>query len=197
MPNSPNVSGYIMYRFVEEVMDRIGDRHAKYVDGGGTIMKGFHPFSTFLSTGLSGFSASGRKGAGYNDGTANAAAIIESLHSMGGTYGKGYVEAILDYARENSIAGVTIAFEADFAPFQPCKQKVVKGVPTLQFTNDNDSIANNKLLGSPFAEIDGAQKVITDARNSKGHSIFDFADKIKNLPTGKYKVVDGKIVNYE
>jgi len=39
MPNSPNVSGYIMYRFVEEVMDRIGDRHAKYVDGGGTIMK--------------------------------------------------------------------------------------------------------------------------------------------------------------
>jgi hypothetical protein len=76
--------------------------------------------------------------------------IVESIkiisHSMGGAYAKGYVKAILDYAKEHKIAGVTIAFEADFAPFQPKKQKAVKDKnmgPTLQFSHNGDNIAGN------------------------------------------------------
>lgn len=34
----------------------------------------------------------------------------------------------------------------------------------------------------------------TSSDKQQGHSIFGFADQIKNLPTGKYKVVDGKLV---
>jgi hypothetical protein len=66
-------------------------------------------------------------------------------------------------------------------------------IPTFQFSNDNDPVANNKLLGSPFAEMEGAS-VQTDSNPNKGHSIFDFMDKIKNLPSGNYKVVNGEIV---
>lgn len=103
----------------------MGDNHAKYVDGAGGAMKGYHPFTTLLSPGLSGVGAGDRRAAGYEEGTSQAAAIIESLHrtggvidesikiithSMGGAYTKGYVQAILDYARSNDIEGVKIAF---------------------------------------------------------------------------------------
>lgn len=197
--------------FAGAVMRQVNDHHAMYVDGAGNKMKGYHPLSTLLSPGLSGAGALDRRSAGYDEGKANAAAIIESLHrtggvidesikvithSMGGAYGKGYIKAILDYAKENNIAGVNFAFEADFAPFQSGDQKAVKGVKTFQFANDNDDVANNKLLGSPFKKIEGAE-VTTDSSKDKGHSIFDFMDNVKNLPNGKYKVVNGKIVQDE
>lgn len=54
-------------------------------------------------------------------------------------------------------------------------------------------MANDKLLGSTFDEIDAAASVTSDNCN-KGHSIFDFADKIKKLPNGKYKIDNGQIV---
>jgi len=41
--------------------------------------------------------------------------------------------------------------------------------------------------------MEGAD-VTTDNDKDKGHSIQDFNDKIKNLPEGTYKVVNGEIV---
>ncbi len=189
------------YAFDKAVMRHLGDNHAMYVDGAGNTMKGYHPISTIVSPGLSGVGASDRRSAGYSEGKANAAAIIESLHrtggvidesikivthSMGSAYGKGYAQAILDYAKQNNIIGVNIAFEADFAPFQPDKQKAVDGIPTLQFSHDNDMIAGDK-------QMPGAKKMDTKSDKQQGHSIFGFADQIKNLPAGKYKVVNGKL----
>ena len=37
--------------------------------------------------------------------------------------------------------------------------------------------------------------VATDNDKNKGHFIQDFIDKIKYLPTGTYKVVNGEIVS--
>jgi hypothetical protein len=54
---------------------------------------------------------------------------------MGAAYAKGYVKAILAYARENKISGVKIAFEADFAPFQPTQQKAVQDENMGQLSN--------------------------------------------------------------
>ncbi|MFC7526829.1 hypothetical protein ACFQRK_22930 [Parapedobacter sp. GCM10030251] len=105
---------------------------------------------------------------------------------MGGAFGKGYVQAILDYARENNIEGVKVDFEADFAPFQPSK-KAVKGVPTFQFSHSGDKVAGND-------DMPGAIKIDTSTDRQQGHSIFGFMEQIRNLPTGKYKIVNGKIV---
>lgn len=190
------------YAFDKAVMRQVGDNHAMYVDGAGSAIKGYHPFSTLLSPGLSGVGADDRRVTGYEEGSKKAAAIIESLHrtggvidesikiithSMGGAYGKGYVKAILDYAKKNNIAGVKIAFEADFAPFQSDKQKALDGVLTLQFSHNDDMVAGN-------APMPGAQKMNTSFDKQQGHSIFGFADQIKNLPAGKYRVVGGKLV---
>jgi RHS repeat-associated protein len=112
-------------------------------------------------------------------------------HSMGAAYAKGYIKGLID-------AGVPISlieFEADFAPFQPTKQKAVDGVKTYQFSNDHDNVANNRLLGSPYGPMPGAE-VTTDSDPNKGHPIVDFMNQINNLPEGRYKYENGKFVPY-
>ncbi|TAM92957.1 MAG: hypothetical protein EPN39_21205 [Chitinophagaceae bacterium] len=121
--------------------------------------------------------------------------IDESLkivsHSMGGAYAKGYVNAILDYAKGHNIAGVIVAFEADFAPFQPKKQKAVKDKnmgPTLQFSHSSDNVAGND-------PMPGADQMDTSKDTDQGHAIVSFTtDDILNLPAGSYKIINGKIV---
>ena len=121
--------------------------------------------------------------------------IVESIkvitHSMGGVYAKGYVRAILAYAKENNILGVVIAFEADFAPFQPTSQKAIKQKnmePTLQYSHDDDMVAGNKSMS-------GADKMDTSKNKDQDHAIITFTiDDIKQLPVGNYKIVEGKIV---
>lgn len=110
---------------------------------------------------------------------------------MGGAYAKGYVKAILNYAKENSIAGVTILFEADFAPFQPKKQKIVKDKnmgATLQFSHSGDNVAGDD-------PIEGAVIMDTSKDKNQEHAIASFTmNDILNLPAGSYKIIDGKIV---
>ena len=180
--------------FAGAVMARLNDHHDKY--DAGAEMKRWHGLTTLLSPGFSGIGPSDRQEDGYSKGELDAGAITESLHrsggvidesikiithSMGGAFGKGYVKAILGYAKENKIAGVKIAFEADFAPFQPGDQSAVSGISTLQFSNDHDGAANSWI--NPFKATTGA-KVMTNDNKNKGHSIFDFLDKIKYLPAG-------------
>lgn len=187
--------------FAGAVMNELGDHNARYVDGGGYEFKGYHPILSLLSPGLSGIGAEDRRGAGYNQGSDEAAAVIESLqrtggvidesikvitHSMGGAYGKGYIQAIMDYAKEHGIK-IKVDFEADFAPFQTGQQKAVEGVKTLQYSHKDDSFAGND-------PVSGETQMDTSQDKNQEHNIVTIMDDVKNLPAGNYKVVNGKIV---
>jgi RHS repeat-associated protein len=184
--------------FDKEVMDHLNDHNALYRNGSRGGMMGI--FSGDLS-------ASSRYENGGKQGKIDAESIIANLardkngnitesikvisHSMGGSYAKGYIQAILDYAKEHNIAGIVIAFEADFAPFQPTKQKVIKNKnmgSTLQFSHSGDNVAGDDLM-------DGAVKMDTSKDKDQDHSLMSFTlNDILNLPQGSYKIVDGKIV---
>ena len=143
-----------------------------------------------------------RKDYGYKEGKMDAMKIVNMIsdergniketikiltHSMGAAYAKGYIQALKEYFVENNIPLNSIAFEMDFAPFQPTKQTAVEGVATYQVTNTNDMIANNRLLGSPSGSIKGATVYFNNDEH-KGHSITDFIDQLWRLPTGTYRV---------
>jgi|GEM_PF-1578768 len=188
--------------FDREVMDHLNDHNAIYRDGAlgggqGLMRNNTDPFQRLL--------------AGSSQGTVDAEAIIANLardkngnivetlkvisHSMGGAYAKGYIYAILQYARENGIKGVRVDFNADFAPFQPDNQVTVDqtsvgGISmgdTFQYSHSKDKVAGNKA-------IKGAIQMDTSNDDNQGHSIFSFFDQISTLPAGKYKVVDGRII---
>lgn len=176
--------------FDTKVMNRVKDWNADYIDGshGGTSSMPWN------------LSANERKGVGYDSGKGYAKYYLfaykngdgsfkETIkvitHSMGAAYAKGFIQGLID-------AGVPInqiEFEADFAPFQPTKQKAVKGVDTYQFSHSKDWVAGNE-------KMKGAKYENTSADNGQTHTITDFTNQIKNLPEGKYKIVDGKIVPY-
>ena len=120
--------------------------------------------------------------------------IVESIklvtHSMGGSYGKGFVQAIMYYISKNIelYSGLAIS-EYDFAPFQPLTQKSVEGVDTYQYSHLFDFVAGN-------FDVQGATQMPTKSHINKGHSIHDFYEYIKTLPEGKYRIVNGEIVKY-
>lgn len=180
------------------VMNHLGDHSAIYRDGGiGGFMGALNPGA--LSVG-------GRMLHGYGQGKIDAEQVIASLsrdkngniiesikvisHSMGGAYAKGYIKALLEYAKANGIEGVVVDFEADFAPFQSGSQKALEDEnmgPTLQFSHDKDMVAGDD-------PIDGADQQDTSNDEGQGHSIFDFFKQIEKLPEGNYKVENGEIV---
>lgn len=104
------------------------------------------------------------------------------------------IRAILDYAKANKMAGVVIAFEADFAPFQPWEQTAIVDEnmgPTLQFLHPRDFVA------SRFANkggIEGAQQQDTSKDKAQVHAIRSFINQIFKLPTGNYRVENGEII---
>jgi len=171
------------------VMNQIGDYNARYYDGssGGftnTIFRG-----AFLGNNII---PGNRRRAGAALARQEAEDIIANLerdaegniiesvkivtHSMGGAFGKGFAKALLAYAKEHDI-DINIEFEVDFAPFQPEQQTAVDEVPTIQVSNTNDNVTN---LVRNNGKIDGAD-VFYDPDPHKGHSIFDFLDKIKDF----------------
>ncbi|MDR2650857.1 MAG: hypothetical protein LBC68_00885 [Prevotellaceae bacterium] len=191
-------------KFGERIMQHLNDNSPPiYRDGSaGGVWKLF----TFFDSNIS---ASARILSGAQQGLKDAPDIISQItdengnitetikiitHSMGAAYAKGYVTALVAYLKAHNIPLEAIAFEADFAPFQPTKQKAVKGVKTYQFTNYHDNVAGHNPL-SPYGYIEGA-KVNTDFDENKGHSLADYWDEINNLPSGKYKFENGKIVPY-
>ncbi len=180
------------------IMNRIKDWNADYIDGA-------HGGINSLPWNLS---AKERDKVGYKQGKEYAKIFIyvyknddgsfkETIkiitHSMGAAFAKGFIKGLID-------AGVpvnVIEFEADFAPFQPTKQKTVKGVKTYQLSHKQDNIANNRLLGSPSGKIDGVSEIdyYNDDDEIKTHGINTFWDEVSKLPEGKYIVVDGNIIS--
>jgi hypothetical protein len=176
-------------------MKHLNDYHAKYEDGS---LGGWAPLNIP--------SEKRREQSGYGEGQLQASSIIASLqkngkgkiietikvitHSMGAAYAKGYVQAILEYAHALGITIPLIAFEADFAPYEPDKQTAVKDPlmgPTKQYSHNKDWVAHSK-------PEQGAEQEDTSKDQNQTHWISDFMQQIQTLPAGTYKVVDGKIV---
>ena len=180
--------------FDKAVMNRVQDHNALYKDGS---LGGWAPFNKP--------SEEWREDSGYRQGETDAPSIISAIsnskgeitetikvisHSMGGAFSKGYVKAILDYAKSMGITVPFIAFEADFAPFESSKQTAVRDRlmgPTLQYSHNGDPIAGNK------PEL-GAQQQNTSNDENQTHWIGDFMKQVSTLPAGNYRVVNGQIV---
>jgi RHS repeat-associated protein len=189
------------------IMKHFGDYNTRYVDGalGGWAPSNWNRLSNDLrkEEGLKqGLEDAGRILSGLeHDKDGN---IIESIkvvtHSMGAAYAKGYIAGIKEYAQKQKVNGLQI-IEADFAPLKPLEQSAVDGVPTFQFSNEDDGVASNSW--PPFFSTPGKISGVKDSRyfnekeKGRGHSLNFFLDKVKNLPAGKYKVVDGEIIKDE
>lgn len=87
-----------------------------------------------------------RRDNGYTRGMMEASSIVQMIsddngniketvkiltHSMGASYAKGYVQALKEYFIGNNIPLSNIAFEMDFAPFQPTKQSALIHIRSL------------------------------------------------------------------
>jgi hypothetical protein len=153
-----------------------------------------------------------REDIGYAYGKANVEEIINSLdrtggvitetlkivtHSMGAAYGKGFVKAIIEWAKANpeKATGLNISVY-DFAPFQQNKIKAVDGVTTYQFDNSGDLVVGYGLVGgSVFKKQEGVES--RDKKKKGGHSIFDFMNRINQLEPGKYVYINGQFLRVE
>lgn len=192
------------HAFDSKVMDRLGDRSARYYDGA-------------LGSGL-GFNSSAkhRDNSGYWQAMKDAGEIINGLkkndageiiesvklvsHSMGSAYAKGFARGLNEYVRQYNeanpdaqIKGFNIEMDVNFAPFQPGDQKAAPGVPTYQFSNTHDGVSNSS---GENRVIEGANASY-DSDSKKGHSLWDFEDKIKEMPDakgggGNFKTVEQK-----
>lgn len=113
---------------------------------------------------------------------------------MGAAYAKGFIQAIVDYAKRHpkECVGLSIS-EYDFAAFQQNKQRGIKGVSLFQYDNKGDGVVDGwlgKLLGSEHTEEEEAESYNSDSNYNGEHSIFDFINVINSLPEGSY-IFDG------
>jgi hypothetical protein len=153
--------------------------------------------------------------AGYEQGQIDAAILINSLsrtngviteslkivtHIMGAAFGKGYIQAIVEYAKANPklAQGLSIT-EYDFAAFQQNRLSAIEGVPLFQFDNKGDQVVGGivgGVNGSKHAKQKGRQENGSNdnVSSSGGHSILDFMGAISTLQEGTYKFVNGKFV---
>jgi RHS repeat-associated protein len=191
-PNGCNNCYQARYSFDETAMNTFDDHNAKYLDGSLGGIRGFFKGSGSSST---------RSDEGYANGKEDAAAIIAGLersggvitesikvftHSMGGAYAKGYIKAILEYAKNNpELANGLKISEFDFDPFQAGDLSAIENVHTEQITHKG-LIADEKQRG-----LDVGDNKYTEDPSSDSHSISTFVQSIQNLSEGTYKYIDG------
>jgi len=131
----------------ESMMNIFGDRNSMYVDG---AMGGWR--NTFSIWKPNNISASNRYAAGVILGYKQSEDIISRLkegetikvvsHSMGAAFSKGYITAVLEYAKNRGINYENLfQIEVDLAPFQPTKQHPVENVPTYVIQHKFDGVA--------------------------------------------------------
>ena len=209
--------------FDQEVKDHFEDQNSLYLDGaiGGLantiasglsngIISGYLMPKNFAPQNLN---YGDRYDAGLAHGEASVADLIHSLnhaggvitesikiitHSMGGAYAKGFIQAIINYAKAHpkEAEGLSIT-EYDFASFQQNKQHAVPGVPLYQFDNLGDRIVDGligKAIGSEHATEGVVANQQKDVNPNGGHSIFDFISAVSTLQEGKYKYHNGEFV---
>ncbi len=122
-----------------------GQNHDKAEYRDGSLGGALAICANLVLGGYSAFSSETRYKYGYEQGRADVIGLLQKLernsdgtiieplilatHSMGGQYGKGYAQAIMDYYNKHKemFQGFNM-YEFDFAPYQADKQKAVKGV---------------------------------------------------------------------
>ncbi len=183
-----------------KVSKRFNDNKLEYLNGGNFT------------------NASDRYYTGYNKGYDEVETIINGLHrtggvitesikivahSMGAIYSKGFVKAIVEYAKKHpeKCNGLKIT-EYDFAAFQQNDEEfshAVEGVSLFQFDNKGDLVVGGVIgliFGSHLAKEKGREEKGSndDVNPNGGHMITDFINAIPQLSEGKYKFIDGKFV---
>ncbi len=171
------------------IMNRIGDRRRWYYDGsvGGHKNIKYNKIRRYRTL------------AGFEAGKAHAANLYSSLeegetikivtHSMGGAYGKGYAQALKNYARDNNIDGHKIELVLDLANYQSSDQKAVSDTNNIQIMHEADEVAG-------IAPLEGADRNIIERRGEdkwykfngvSEHSVDSFSQEEINehVPTGK------------
>jgi hypothetical protein len=118
---------------------------------------------------------------------------------MGSAFGKGYIKAIINYAKDNpELARGLSVTEYDFAAFQQNQQSAIPGVPLFQFDNAGDKVVGGLvglLNGSKHAKQQGREDGSNDnVLLGGGHSIGDFLNAINSLTEGTYKFINGGFV---
>ena len=212
IPSSIDRYKRVRENFDVQVMDHFNDRKSMYLDGSVGGPGNLLSAPDFYTGNSNNLSSAYRYNAGYSVGEEQVAAIIQSLaksngvitesikvvtHSMGGAFGKGFIQAIVDYAKKHpeECRGLRIT-EFDFASFQQNQKanRGVNGVSLKQYDNEGDAVVGRGLYGSQFAKEDGAEERVMDKGSGKGHSIFDFLDKIKSLSEGTYIFQNGEFI---
>lgn len=177
--------------FASAVEKHLNDQNSIFIDGSLGGIKGI------LGRSLG---ACARAEEGYWYGQKQSKKIMSSLgkgetiklitHSMGAAFSKGFIKALIEYMTANNIdPSEIIEFEANFAPYQPTKQKAIDGVETFQYSHSKDRVAGNK-------KIQGSEYKDTSSDEDQGHSISSFVNQIMSLPEGKYKIENGQIISY-
>jgi RHS repeat-associated protein len=171
---------HLVRSFADDVSTQLSDKNQKFVHGGND------PWGM------------DRRSSGDDKGYEEAEAIIAGLHrtggvidetikivthSMGGAYGKGYVEGLKRYIKENGLEkDVRLTLVADFDPFQAGSTKADDDIKTMQFIHYG-SLANQKQKGKnvEFPETK------SEGDDAKKHSILSFIADIGTLQEGTYK----------
>lgn len=162
------------------IMNQVGDRHARYYDGsmGGFVNTGLAPVTG------NNLIPGNRRRAGKSMGYNQAETILGNLgdgetikiatHSMGGAYGKGFIQGLKKYAKKNNIdiTGL-IEFEVDLAPFQPTMQEAQEGVPTTVIAHEGDIVAGSNEM--PEAQNNTTRK--GKKKSLSEHSVDSFTQK--------------------
>jgi RHS repeat-associated protein len=162
----------------KRIMKRVGVNHARYYDG---AMGGAWNTATRGILTNSNLVPGNRRRSGKKMAYKHAETIFNSLgegetikiatQSMGGAYGKGFVQGLKKYAKENNIdiTGL-IEFEVDLAPFQPGSKEAQEGVPTTLIAHKGDIVAGSD-------PVEGADNNVTRKDKKKGfteHSVDSF-----------------------
>lgn len=112
---------------------------------------------------------------------------------MGGAYGKGYAQAIMDYYNRNKdrYKGFKI-YEYDIAPYQANEQRSVKGVRTIQIHDKGDGVATLE----PIKGADNYYVVDSGLSSFSSHQLDNqaFWNQVRNLSEGFYRVENGQII---
>jgi hypothetical protein len=181
-------------------MNKLGDHNFRYYDGSGG---GWHP----LGPNINFSTAYGRHIQGYDQGAADAKAIVNNLardkngnitetikvitHSMGGAYGNGFVAALRNYISTLPIAlqkQIMITLVADFDPFEAGSITADPNIKTTQYKHKGSgNIRGMGWLANEDEKGLSQDDIKTNTGKSTDHSIFTFFGDIKSLKEGTYK----------
>jgi RHS repeat-associated protein len=195
-------TGTVNKNFDLQVMSQLGDNHTpRYYDG---ALGGWQPIDVFNPK------PSGsqyRIDEGHKQGKLDAKTIIANLerdksgniietikiitHSMGGAYGKGFVQALKEYIKTLPVdvqKQIKISLVADFDPYQAGDLTADSDIQTKQYKHKNNkNVSGMGWLANEDEKNLDKKDITTNSGTSTDHSIFTFFNDISSLAEGTYK----------